>query len=505
MSLRPTLERERERYRLPTGAFDRLVVARERRRRRERVVAIALSIAIAAFAIGAAAAVFRAARTGEPAEPSPTAITPRTVGRLRVAWRAPLPHQSGPMVVSDGVVVSVTDMEGLQSGRPVEIEAFPTTGCDRVGATCAPMWTAAIPESGLVPNGPAVAGGMVFVPGDRLYAYPLRCRTDGGICAPSWTGTVGDGAASQPVVDGTNVYVATYSGSVYAFPLSCDRTVSAGGRCAPAWRSPSVGLPLLASAVYRDRLFVSVSAQKHTPHLNRIYTFDTSCRATCGPMATDDVPGQNFASMPTLSDGILYVGTAVDGGTGALQAYDASCGLARACRLWSIEEREALNIPNPVAADGEIITAARFSTYRVRAYAAGPTAPAAASWSSCCIFDISDATPAAEGGVAFVTSETGGVTAYPTRCRPDANGFCKVAWTWSGSPSGLNAAAAGGGVLVVAERDGGLVAFTVGPSHGASTPAGHVPEAVVYAGAALVLATTLLRRVRRRPLRLRRA
>jgi outer membrane protein assembly factor BamB len=494
MSLRPTLERERERYRLPANAFDRLVAERERRRRRERVVAIALSAAIAAFAIGAAVSVFRAARTGEPMEHSSVRITPENVGSLRVEWRAALPNRAGTLAIAGDTAFAVTDAEGSPKGPDVELLAFPLR-CGG-GSRCAPSWTADIRRAGTMPDGPVVADDMVFVGGSDLLAFPVDCRSDGGRCRPSWTGAV-RGSAGQPVVDGSTVYVATSTGAVYGFPLSCDRT--AAPTCAPTWSSPPIGIPLIASAVANGRLFVSVVADKERPELNRLYAFDTSCVGTCGPAQTADVAGQKFASTPTVAGGLLYVGTAIDGGDGGLVAFDASCGVEPACELWSIHENEALNIPRPLVTDGLVVTAARYGTNAVRAFRAGrdTTRPV---WSSCCTFEIADNTPVAANGLVYVSSHVAGVSAYRLACTPNRYGFCPSAW--SGNPGGSGAAtsAVGEGTLVIATMNGDLVALRPSPRRSTLSAADRHAAAVFYLGlGALLVAAAVRRRRRLRP------
>jgi outer membrane protein assembly factor BamB len=498
MSLRPTLERERQRYRLPPDAFERLVDVRDRRRRRERTVTLVVAFLLAGAAVAGAVSMFRAVATNRPAEHGSVAITPSNVGRLRVAWQARLPHRAGTMTIADGTVFAVTDVGGLPRGASAtsRVLAFPID-CARNGGTCSPSWTADIGAGGVMPDGPAVADGMVFVGGSDLFAYRVDCRTDGGACRPSWTGSV-DGVATQPVVDGSNVYVATTSGGVYAFPLSCDDDPSA--TCGPAWSSAPVGIPLLASAVGDGRVFVSVVADERRPELNRLFAFDTSCSRTCSPAQVSDVPGATFASTPALADGILYVGTAVDGSDGSLVAFDASCGIEPACELWSVHRNEALNIPRPLVADGLVVTAARYGTNAIRAFRAGRQ-PSGPVWSSCCTFEIADNTPVAADGLVYVSSHLEGVSAYRLRCAPDRYGLCRPAWTWRPTGSAdARTAAVGSGTVAVATGDARLVAFTPAPRGGTGlSPAERRATAGFYLVLTAALASiVVVRRARRR-------
>jgi hypothetical protein len=260
-------------------------------------------------------------------------------------------------------------------------------------------------------------------------------------------------------------------------------------------------MPVLVSDVVGDRILVSVAALHQMAHLNRLFTFDTDCATPCRPADASDVDGQRFASMPVADGDVIYVGTAVDGGEGGLSAYDARCGLRASCRLWSLKEDEALNIPRPVVGDGVVVTAARFATHRIRAYAAGPVRPGDAVWTACCVYDISDALPIITDNVVYVPSLSSGITAYPVQCttRP----LCTPVWSWSGQrPSGGRGAtsvAVGGGVLVAAGRADELVAFAPAAPARADPAAGSGAAAFYTAVGLVAVGLLLLRRRRRAP------
>jgi outer membrane protein assembly factor BamB len=409
--------------------------------------------------VAAAIATFGSIGRSRPAEAPSARITPANVRSLREVWRAPLAHRAAIVAVADGVVLAVTDPEDLPNGIEPEVSAYPVA-CD---ASCAPLWHAPVDAPGLAPAGPLVRDGVVYVAGADLSAFPLHCRTDGGVCTPLWRAAV-PGGATQPVADDANVYVGSMDGRVYGFPLDCSPP---HGRCSARWVSRPQHLPLLASEVVDGRLLVSVAATGNLPHLNRLFAFDASCSTPCAPSEVGDVPGQRFVSMPVVSDGVMYVGTAVNGGEGALMAYDVACGLSPSCRLWSLEEHEALNIPRPVVGDGAVVTAARFTTHRIRAYVAGAEETDDPVWTACCVFDISDALPVIEDGLVYVPSLTGGVAVYPVACRTP---FCEPVWEWPGTrplgSAGATALAVGDGVLIAADRADGLVAFApAGPRH----------------------------------------
>jgi outer membrane protein assembly factor BamB len=494
MSLRPALERERDRYRLPPDAFDRLLDERSRRRRRERTVTVIVSILLAGAAVAGAMMIFGAGRN-EPMRQTPSPITPDNIGSLHVAWRAALPQRAGTLVVAGSSAFVVTDLDGLAKALDQQILAFPLACTQTAG--CDPSWTGNVGRSprSFEPEGPVVADDTLFSGGSDLFAFPINCRADAGRCQPSWIGVV-PGAATQPLVDGSHVYVGTSKGAVFAFPLRCDHEDTR--TCDPVWSSPPAGVPLVVSAVADGRLFASVVPDAKRPELNRLYAFGTSCTGACRPTQVADVAGQKFASMPTLGGDVLYVGASVDGGDGALIAFDAACGIEPACRLWTVHENEALNLPRPIVANGVVVTAARYGTNAVRGFPVGQDV-SRPLWSSCCTLEIVDNTPVAADGVVYVSSRLEGVSAYRLACT-NRNGFCRPLWSWAAADDpGVVTAAVGDGTLVVATQAGGLVALrpAIHPSAGLSA-AEQRATAVFYLGIAVVSAVVVAMRRRRR-------
>jgi outer membrane protein assembly factor BamB len=496
--LRDVLERERRRYTLPDGSFDRLERRLRRKRRNDRITAIVWAAILSLVALGAA---LTALRTVGPELPAAPSITPRTVGALDVLWSATVASDVQGVSAGEGYVVAVTHSDTLHTAS---VSAF-DAACGGADA-CEPLWTADIGDLGVMPDGPVIRDGMVFVGGEDLFAFPLDCRLDGGACADGWVGRVDPGVADQPVVAEGRVFVGSTDGRVYAFPADCGASAAP---CAPEWVSIDLDLPLLPSAVEGDTLFVSVVAAEHTSHLNRIFAFPTHCASPCVPRATWDIHGQAFASMPTVASGILYVGTAVDGGTGSLRAYDASCGVARRCELWREPLPAAANIPRPIVVGDTVIVATRFGARLTRAFPAGSDAPDGPLWSACCTYEISDTTPAVGDGIVFVGSHLEGISAYPTACKP-VDGVCQPAWkTWGSAPVGVESGPPARDVQQVAIADGHVYAAvdnTTGDDEVVAfaprahrTPGSSGATAAFYgAAAAVLLAAFALRRVRRR-------
>lgn len=451
--LRSVLERERRRYTLPDGVFDGIERRRARRRRNQRVAAIAWALVLTLSILGIA---LTALRTRGPDLPANPPITPKSVGRLGVLWRATVASDAMGVAAGEGHVVAVTHSDELHTAFVFTFDA----ACADEGA-CEPLWTADIGDLGVMPDGPVILDGTVYVGGEDLYAFPLDCRNDGGPCDPEWIGPVDPGVADQPVVSGGRVFVGSTEGRVYAFRVGCG---TGGATCEPDWTSGDLGLPLIPSAVDGGRLYVSVwPADEHTRHMSRIFAFRTDCAGRCVPEATWDVRPQPFASMPAVADGVIYVGTAETYGTGSLRAYDASCGITRSCELWREHLDAAANIPRPVVAGDAVIVATRFGPQYTRAYPAGPDRPRGPLWTACCTFEISDTSPAVADGVVFVASHLEGISAYPISCEP-VKVVCAPAWkTWGSAPLGVATGPDVRSVQQVAVGDGHLYAAVDNP------------------------------------------
>lgn len=112
------------------------------------------------------------------------------------------------------------------------VYAFPRS-CG--GLTCDPLWKG----EELTPftfSTPAVADGLVYVQGYKLYAFPRKCRHDGGVCKPRWKASLRGFAASPAVANGV-VYAGSITGKLYAFGAKCGRS---GKRCRPRYASAPI-------------------------------------------------------------------------------------------------------------------------------------------------------------------------------------------------------------------------------------------------------------------------
>jgi outer membrane protein assembly factor BamB len=150
------------------------------------------------------------------------------------AWRGQVPTLSPPALSEPGQ----GDLVYVTSGDT--LYAFPVNCRPAHGGTCPPAWTGT-PQPGVDLGAPVVGGGLVYVGGDRLYAFAEECARGGGTCPLTWMGPVQSGpegtqswAGSAPAIANGVVFAAT--DRVYAFRAHC---AGGGSVCAPLWVGPA--------------------------------------------------------------------------------------------------------------------------------------------------------------------------------------------------------------------------------------------------------------------------
>ncbi len=495
---RELLERATTRVAPPERVMDTLERRRDRRRRNRRIGSAMLALVIAAGGLVAVVEAFRSGK-GQSAD----RITPQTIDRLALHWAAPISSNGevAGMTATDGVIVTVgSPGPGLPAAPEGDtlVQAF-AEDCGSEGASCEPVWTASV--QGVA--GITADADTVFVAADDLAAFPARCRTDGGICSPTWTAPLKPGGGVRPVVSDGVVYVAAddvpRAGRIYAFATGCG---SGGAVCEPIWKSRIVGRPLLTGPVVEGRVYAGVFASdERIDVLNKLYAFPVGCGTNggaCEPVWEGNVAGQVFASMPAVSGGVLYIGTARNADLGTIRAYDAGCGVEPACQpLWTIRQSDALNIPAPVIAEGVLVTAARFSG-RIRAWAIPQDGgEATLRWTACCPLAIPDAEPVIADGLVYVATGAG-VEAYPVDCEPQ-QGVCRPVWTSPGGAAGVVQVA--DGLVLVSELDGRLAVYGLRePAAEPPSPASRTWTPIFYGVVALVglIVIAARRRIRTR-------
>lgn len=135
------------------------------------------------------------------------------------------------------------------------------------GRRLATAWKASIPIALTKLSSATVDGGIAYLGGDRVYAFPLRCGAAGATCRPTWTGpvrfdpTLGAAHAwTQPVVADGLIFSSADA------PAALAEGCGAGGTtCTPVW----VG----SSAIGTSRPAVSSSAVVITSAEGRVVAY----------------------------------------------------------------------------------------------------------------------------------------------------------------------------------------------------------------------------------------
>ena len=210
-----------------------------------------------------------------------------------VLWTADLlssASASSPSVVGDTVYI------GNSNGN---VLAYPTA-CE---TPCRPKWLYEL-GNGLEMGTPVVADGKIFVSADSeggsfVYALPASCGEF--VCEPLWHGnTVTPFTFATPAVADGVVY--TQGFKVYAFPENCG---TGDALCTPVWRGDAKGS---TSPVVANGVVYAGSAD------GRLYAFAVGCGSggrTCRPLYRGPrSPGQPFASSPAVVAGKVYYGAA---------------------------------------------------------------------------------------------------------------------------------------------------------------------------------------------------
>jgi PQQ-like domain len=386
------------------------------------------------------------ARTGD--QPGETVIGTGNVSGLSEVRSYPTRSDPSAPLIVNGILY-------VDAGLLYAFDATGATGCPAAPGTCTPLWTA--PTAYF--HGMAVADGKVFVSdGEGVQAFDAagseNCSGTPKVCSPLWatstktvTGPPFVPGGGSPVVVGDVLYVPGYGDGmalsqggalVAAFDAAGQRGCSGTPAvCVPMWTtsglpasSGNAGSPAVANGV----LYIANST---------LYAFDANgsqaCTGTpkvCGPLWTAAMTGSGATDgAPAVAGGVVYVGTFYTG----LYAFDAAgsrdCSAAaagKACApLWHA----------PESSTGSIDVAA-----------------------------------AVAGGVVYVASATGTLTAFAAQAPGSCPGTgdvrtCTVAplWTGTGGVATSSSPVVAGGVVYVAA--GGTYAFDAAGSRDCTTAA----------------------------------
>ena len=313
--------------------------------------------------------------------------------------------------------------------------------------TLAPAWSADIDYAG---TSPAVVDGIVYIGAGEvappaLFAFPALCAPFD--CQPLWRAPLAAGTISSPAVAGGVVYIADYSGTLYAFDATGAQGCSGvPTTCAPLWTASAAGIISSSSPVVSGgRVFVGSED-------DRLYAFDaagaTNCGETprtCQPLWTATTGGDIF-STPAVAGGAVIVGSA----DGFVYAYDAAgatncTGTPRTCApLWSAPTGGPVHA-SPAVANGVVyIGSSDGKLYAIDA--AGTTGCSGAPkicvplWTTS---TLSLGTPAVANGVVYVGSDDRNVYAFDATGTSGCSGSPRTCTPlWAAVTSATNAASA---------------------------------------------------------------
>ncbi len=222
------------------------------------------------------------------------------------------------------------------------------------------------PTGGPIYSSPAVASGVAYVTSDdgRLYAFPATtgagCSGSPDTCQPLWTATIEPAGAigasgtvsSSPAVSGGVVFVGTTGGALDAFDVTGTTNCSGSPRvCSPLWTGTTGGSILSSPLVSGGVVYVG-----STDH--QLYAFDqsgvTGCvAAVCAPLWTGATGGA-IDDSPTVVGSTAYVGST----DGSLYAFSATgttgcVGAPVACSpLWTAPTGSAITFSSPAVSGG---------------------------------------------------------------------------------------------------------------------------------------------------------
>jgi outer membrane protein assembly factor BamB len=249
-----------------------------------------------------------AAHTGW--NPTEHTLSVSNVGSLEQLWIGPTGNTvSSSPTIAGGIVYVASD-------KVYAFDAAGGTGCSGTPKICTPLW--AVPIPGGVSSPVAIYRGVAYVNGG-VFLYAFDAHTG----AQLWTVL---GQFTAPVVWNGVVYVGTGTQTIGTATLRAFDAAGVTGcsgspkQCQPLWTAPT-NAPLEQPAVANGVVYVGSAA-------GTLYAFDAAgangCSATpkvCSPLWTAET--QSFflpASAPAVANGFVYVVTAA----GRLHAFDAA-------------------------------------------------------------------------------------------------------------------------------------------------------------------------------------
>jgi outer membrane protein assembly factor BamB len=238
---------------------------------------------------------------------------------------------TGGPVFSSAAIVHGVAYVGSLDGFLYAFDATGHTNCSGTPVDCAPLWRGVTPSGFQISSSPAVANGVVYVGSDDglVYAFDADgtrdCSGTPKTCTPLFAAQTTSNVRSSPTVENGVLYIGSVHNTIEVFDANGNTNCSGVPKlCAPLWTGTApeiLGGQLSVPAVSNGLVYVGARD-------GNLYAFDaagtTGCSGipkVCAPIwFATTAPGAGVDSSPTISNGVLYVGS--DGGD--LWAYDAA-------------------------------------------------------------------------------------------------------------------------------------------------------------------------------------
>ncbi len=348
----------------------------------------------------------------------------------------------------------------VRSARPTDPSGF------------GPTWTASL-GAGPV-TGVAASADTLYVSGlNGLYAYPLPCAaTAAATCRPAWQDPVPDGPLSSVALLNDLVFAGSAHGRVYAFPSHCDEL-----HCRPSWNGRAGAGPVPTPNANEDLVYAAT---------RKLYAYPTHCGTgdrDCPPAWTGDLPSR-AAGRPADANGLIVV-TSV-GAAGGIEAFPAVC-VARCRPTWTGDTAGAAG-PPALSADSAFVVAHD----TLLAFPLSCRGICRPSWTS----DLAPATasrsgvaaaPMVEGDSVYVARPNGRLYVFPTTC---AQTTCPPTTIFNFGGAPLLTPVTAGGIVYVVSRAGTVTAIPIACDAatvpGCETPSSHRLVAATSAAPAAV-------------------
>jgi outer membrane protein assembly factor BamB len=327
-----------------------------------------------------------------------------------------------------------------------------------------------------------VVNGVVYVGSDdgKLYAFDAagnsNCSGVPKTCAPLWTGSTGRSIFSSPAVVNGVVYIGSDDGNLYAFDAAgntnCAGTPKA---CAPLWTAPvNTGIGVEASPTVSNGIVYVGSSQGGE------YAFDaagnTNCSGVpkvCTALWTYDMGGTS--SSAAVVNGVLYVGNFLS----SFEAFDAAgkvncSGTPYVCEpLWTAPINSSIGVTqSPAVAHGAVYVGDQCNFGFPSPDCANPphfyafdAATGATRWTAMQSSTDIPSSAAVANGLVFVGTSNG-VSAYDAAGHINCSGtpiYCSPLWTEKPVGGGAGDPVVANGMVYVGSGDGNLYVYGLPP------------------------------------------